>query len=276
MPQEVEYIIDSSKKKLVDLREIWQYRELFYFFSWRDIKVKYKQTTFGVAWVLLQPLLTVAIFTAFFGRTLSLPDTGLPYPVFVLSGLLMWNTFSSSVNNAGTSMISNATIIKKIYFPRIIIPVSSILVACVDFVITFLVFVAMLVYYQVPLNIVKVITLWPAGILVMLFGSLGISSLLAALNVKYRDFRYIIPFALQIALFLSPVIYPVSIIENSFIQYVLALNPMYAAITLFRLPMTDFPIDVTLLFISITFTIVILVAGIFYFKRTEAYFADFA
>jgi lipopolysaccharide transport system permease protein len=269
-----EYVIESSQKTIVNWRELWHYRELFYFFTWRDIKVKYKQTALGLIWVLLQPLFTVFIFSVFFGRALKVPSLQLPYPVFVFSGLLLWNVFSSSINAAGNSMLNNSTIIKKIYFPRVIIPISSILVSILDFIISFIIFLCVVAYYRVDIDFVSLLTLWPLAISVTLMGTIGISCWLAALNVKYRDFRHVIPFALQIALFVSPVIYPMSIIGKSWINYFLAINPMYAAITLFRMPFTDSAVDFSLMSISIISTIIFLICGVFYFQKTEAYFAD--
>jgi lipopolysaccharide transport system permease protein len=276
MAEEIVYIIESSKKKTFNWKEIWQYRELFYFFTWRDIKVKYKQTALGVVWVVLQPVLTVVIFSLFFGQALSVPSGGLPYPVFVFSGLLLWNVFSSGINSAGNSMLNNASVIKKIYFPRIIIPVSSILVSLVDFIIAFIVFLTVLLYYKIQVNFLQVLVYWPIAFLLMLSGTLGISCWLAALNVKYRDIRYVIPFGLQIALFVSPVIYPISVLGRGWINFILALNPMYACITFFRAPMIIAPLESTLIIISIVSTFIFTVFGVYYFKKTEAYFADIA
>jgi len=160
MEQETEMIIEPTRALSLNIRELWQYRELFYFFTWRDIKVKYKQTVLGVLWVVLQPLMTVLIFSLFFGRALKVPSEGIPYPVFVFSGLLLWTVFSSGISNAGNSMISNAQIIKKIYFPRLIIPVSSILVALFDFLVSLFVFIAVLVYYGVEVNLLEVVLAW--------------------------------------------------------------------------------------------------------------------
>jgi lipopolysaccharide transport system permease protein len=276
MTQVTEYIIDSGKRKIFDLKELWQYRELFYFFTWRDLKVKYKQTTLGVFWVVLQPVLTVVIFSLFFGKALNVPSGGLPYPVFVFSGLLLWTVFSSSVSSAGNSMLSNAAIIKKIYFPRIIIPVVAILVSIMDFCIAFVVFIAVLIFYDVHIDVFRMLIFWPSAIVMMIAGTLGISCWLAALNVKYRDIRYVIPFGLQVALFVSPVIYPFSILNNDWINYILALNPMFGVITMFRIPLIGVPEEIHLIFISVASTVVFLMAGVFYFKRTEAYFADIA
>jgi lipopolysaccharide transport system permease protein len=272
MENRVEYVIES-KRKAVDWKEIWQYRELFYFFTWRDVKVKYKQTVLGLLWVVLQPVITVLIFSLFFGRALNVPSQGLPYPLFVFSGLLLWTVFSSGITGAGSSMLSHSNIIKKIYFPRIIIPISAILVSCIDFLVAFTVFFLMMIYYKTGVDVAKLFIFWPAAILLTFIGTLGIGCWLAALNVKYRDFRYIIPFGLQVALFVSPVLYPVSIVENTWINHVLAVNPMYAAITLFRLPLIG-GADLDLIVISIISSVLLLLVGIYYFKKTEAVFAD--
>jgi lipopolysaccharide transport system permease protein len=218
----------------------------------------------------------VLIFTMFFGRALNINTDPLPYPLFVFSGLLLWNFFSSSIITAGNSMLNNAPIIKKIYFPRIIIPTSSLLVSFIDLAIAFVVFIAMLVYYAVDVELLSILLFWPLGLLITLVGALGIGSLLSALTVKYRDFRYVVPFGLQLALFVSPVIYPTTFTGHAWIGYGLAINPMYAAITLFRAGLMNMPFDMTLLSISITSTVIFLVLGLYYFRRTEAYFADIA
>jgi lipopolysaccharide transport system permease protein len=267
--------IEPAKKLSFGFKEIWLYRELFYFFTWRDVKVKYKQTTLGVIWVLLQPVLTVVIFSVFFGRALKIPSGGIPYPVFVFSGLLFWNAFSASLVNAGASMITNAPIIKKIYFPRLIIPLSTIISAMVDWAIAFLLFIVILLFYSLDVNWLLTIVFWPLAIVVMLIGTIGLSCFLAALNVKYRDFRYVIPFALQILLFLSPVIYPINMLYIPGLEYLLALNPMYAVIELFRYPILH-QMDITLVIESLIASVAFMILGIFYFKSTEHYFADLA
>lgn len=269
-------VIEPPRKFSLNLTEVWQYRELFYFFTWRDVKVKYKQTALGVIWVVMQPLLMVLIFTLFFGRALNIKTDPLPYPLFVFSGLLLWNFFSSSIITAGNSMLNNAPIIKKIYFPRIIIPTSSLLVSFIDLAIAFVVFVAMLVYYAVDVELLSILLFWPLGLLITLVGALGIGSLLSALTVKYRDFRYVVPFGLQLALFVSPVIYPTTVTDHAWIGYCLAINPMYAAITLFRAGLMHMTFDLPLLYISTVSTVIFLVLGLYYFRRTEAYFADIA
>jgi len=260
---------------LFNFKEIWNYKELFYFFTWRDIKIKYKQTAFGFLWAILQPLFMMVIFTLFLGRGLNIPSQDLPYPIFVFSGLLLWNTFSAGLTNSANSMVNNAQIIKKIYFPRLVIPVSSILVALFDFLMTFILFVPLLIFYQQPVSLVAIWS-WPLAIVVCLIATVGPGTLLAALNVKYRDFRYVIPFLVQVLFFLTPVIYPVSVLKYPSLQYVLALSPMYSAIELFRYPLTGVELNLTFLMVSLISNFFLLLVGLIYFKRTEDFFADFA
>ncbi len=272
---QIEYSIESSGRKWFDWPEMWRYRELFYFFTWRDIKIKYKQTTLGFLWAILQPLLMMIIFTFFFGRALNIPSQNLPYPVYVFSGLLIWNLFSSGLTSASNSMVNNAGIIKKIYFPRLIIPVSSILVALFDFLMAFILFAGILLYYQQPVLWIAIV-IWPLSIAVGIIATLGLGSWLAALNVKYRDFRYVIPFLVQVLFFLTPVIYPISLLKYPVLQYILVCSPMYAAVELFRFPITGVMPDLYFLAISLLSGLILLMAGVFYFKRTEDFFADFA
>jgi len=257
------------------LKELWQYRELFYFFTWRDIKVKYKQTYLGILWALLQPLGMMLIFTFLFSRTWPINTAPVQYPVFVLSGLILWNLFNSSVSHAGESMIKNANIINKIYFPRLIIPGSSVLVALFDFMMGLVIFIFLCIYYKQPVHISAA---WfvPAGIAITVIAAFGAGTFLAALNVKYRDFRYTIPFMLQALFFASQIIYPLQSIPQTWIKYVLAINPMNAAIELFRAPLSGNTADMTVISVGLTSTLFLLLAGIYYFRKTEAHFADLA
>lgn len=260
----------------LNLKELIEYRELFFFFAWRDIKVKYRQTLLGFLWAVLQPLLLMSIFTFFIGRALNVPSDGIDYPVFVFSGLMLWLIFSTGITNAGSSMVSQAQIIRKIYFPRLIIPLSSILVSLIDFLVASVVFIPVIFYFSPNVNYTEALICWPAGILLTLLATAGPGCLLAALNVKYRDFRYVIPFLVQVLLFVSPVIYPVSMVETHWIQEVMAVNPVYGAITVFRMPFTTTPADPVLLGISLSSCLVFLALGLGYFRKTEAYFADVA
>ncbi|MEJ7645123.1 MAG: ABC transporter permease [Chryseolinea sp.] len=270
---EQEFLVDAERQRLFNWPELWHYKELFYFFTWRDIKVKYKQTVLGFAWAVLQPLLMMVIFTLFFGTALKIPSGNLPYPIFVFSGLLLWNTFSSGLSNSASSMVNNAQIIKKIYFPRLIIPVSSVLVSLFDFLMAFLVFIPLLFYYDQGVSW-NVLWSWPLALAMTLVATLGPGCLLSALNVKYRDFRYVIPFLVQVLFFLTPVIYPVTLLKYPILQYILVCSPMYAAIELFRYPLTSIQPDPYFMVISLISSLFFLIAGLLYFKRTEDFFAD--
>lgn len=272
----MEYEIKPKEKFSLGLRELWQYKELFYFFTWRDVKVKYKQTTLGFAWVILQPFFMMVIFSLFFGKGLNIPSENIPYPLFVFSGLILWNVFSVGVTVAGNGMISNANIIKKIYFPRLIIPISSVLVSLFDFLMAFLIFIGLLIYYQFHINFINFLIYVPLGIIVTSVSTFGMGTLLAALNIKYRDFRYVIPFLVQALLFITPVIYPISILTNEWVKYIVAFNPMYSAITLFRHGIIDVPVDMNLILISLLSSILCFIIGLYYFRKTENYFADLA
>jgi len=258
-----------------NLTELWQYRELFYFFTWRDIKVKYKQTFLGIAWALLQPLAMVLLFTFIFSRTLKLDfSINIPYPVFVLSGIIIWNLFNGSVAHAGESMIQHSAIIKKIYFPRLIIPGSAILVNLFDFVMAFLIFIIVALNYQAIQW--TALFYFPAGILLCLLAAFGMGSFFSALNIKFRDFRYALPFLLQVLFFASQVIYPIEIIKNVPLKYLLALNPANGAIELFRVPLTGTTPDMAVVLIGLLTSLLLCLTGIIYFRKTESYFADIA
>lgn len=272
--EDIEYLIDSSKR-FFRWTELWRYRELFYFFTWRDIKVKYKQTVLGFLWAVLQPVIMMVIFTFFFGRILNDPSQKMPYPIYVFSGLLLWNVFSSGLQTAAASMVGNAGIIKKIYFPRLIIPTSAILVALFDCLMTFIVFLPMLILFNQHVSL-NVLWCWPLAFLVCVIATLGPSCWLAALNVKYRDFRYVIPFLVQVLFFVTPVIYPVNLLKYEWLRYIITASPMYAAIELFRFPLTGDAPDTVSLIISASSAVIMLFVGLIYFKETEDFFADFA
>lgn len=272
----MEYIIQSDKKFSFNFKELWDYSELFYFFTWRDIKVKYKQTFLGVTWALLQPFVMMVVFSVFFGKVLKVPSDNIPYPVFVYSGLMFWNLFSSGVSHAAESMVGNANIIKKIYFPRLIIPLSSILVSVFDFLMTIIIFAGLLIYYNQPVNFLFLIFSFVVSLFLTLLTTFGLGTLLSALNVKYRDFRYVIPFLIQSLLFLTPVIYPMSIVENRYLRILLSCNPMAGAISVARGAITGIPIDVNYLFVSIFAAVVLFFTGLAVFRKTERFFADIA
>ena len=272
----MEQKITPPSKISLGLKELWTYRELFYFFTWRDIKVKYKQTFLGFAWAILQPFVLMVIFSIFFGRALKVPSDGIPYPLFAFSGLMLWNVFSTGLSGAGNSMVSNANIIKKIYFPRLIIPMSSILVAVFDFFMAFLVYLGLVFYYGFALSW-ELLYMLPVSLILTVVATFGPGTLIAAMNVKYRDFRYILPFLVQILLFLTPVIYPVSMVGNyPWLQKALALNPMYAPISLIRNVLVESPLETEFVLVSVSSGVVFFILGILYFRKTESYFADLA
>jgi lipopolysaccharide transport system permease protein len=272
----MEFEIKPQRQFSLGIKELWEYRELFYFFTLRDIKVKYKQTVLGFLWAVLQPLIMALLFTFVLGNAISnYTPMSLPYEIFALSGLIIWGIFSSGLNNAGNSMVSNANIIKKIYFPRLIIPISSVLVGLFDFLMAFVVFVVYCFVKDISFK-VEALLYFPLALVLTCVATFGAGTLLAALNVKYRDFRYIIPFLIQLLLFLSPVVYPVHIANNLFFKTLMALNPMSAPLDIFRGGLSGETLHWSTNGISIVSSLFILVIGLVYFRKTEAYFADLA
>ena len=273
----MEYEIKPEKKLSLNLKELWDFKELFYFFTWRDIKVKYKQTLLGLLWAILQPALMMVIFTFFFGKFLDAEHkVNVPYPVFVYTGLMFWNIFSNGLQNAGNSMVSNANIIKKVYFPRLIIPLSSVLVSLFDFVMTIVLYVVLIIFYQVDISWFRLILFFPLALIITLLTTFGLGTFLAALNIKFRDFRYVIPFLVQMLLFVTPVIYPVNIIKNEILQFLLNMNPLNATMILARSVIDSSAIEWEQVFVGLLFSLLWLLIGVVYFKKTEAYFADLA
>src|SRR3989344_6675259 len=259
--------------QLLDFQEIWRYRELFWVFAWRDIKVRYKQTAFGVLWALLQPLFSMFVFTIFFGNIAKIPSGELPYALFVLIGLVFWTYFSGVLTNASNSMIENENIIKKVYFPRIILPASKAVVGLIDFGVAFAMTTLVILYFGQTVH-PNIIWLLPLGILVTFTGSMGLGLLIAAINVKYRDVRYILPFFIQMLVFITPVIYPTNIMRPAFAR-LMAVNPMTAVVESVRVAVTGSGcVDWGIMIISIVSSLVLLVAGLIYFRSTERFFAD--
>jgi len=277
-----EYTIKPPGKFSLNWPELWQYRELIYFFAWRDIKVKYKQTLLGFLWAILQPLLMMMIFVFFFAKALKISTDQIPAPIFYYSGLLLWNLFSSGLSSAANSMVSNADIIKKIYFPRLIIPIASVIVALFDMLMALVVFVGLLLYYELTdatfsINYLLWLGSFFTALLITLIFTTGLGMLLAAWNGKYRDFRYVIPFLIYLLLFLTPVIYPVSVFNDfAFAKYIMAFNPLTGAINLSRMAFTPITIESTILLISVFSSVFLFCFGIFSFRKMEAYFADLA
>ncbi len=272
----IEQRIEPAARFSFGSQELWQYRELFFFFTWRDIKVRYKQATLGILWAMIQPLSMMLLFTFIFGRGLGLNSEGLPYPIFALSGLLIWNFFSNGLQNAASSMVSNANIIRKIYFPRLIIPLSAILTALFDMLFALVLWGGLIVYYRLPIDGSKLFLL-PISILLAATTAFGIGTFLAALNVKYRDFQYALPFLIQFLMFINPVVYSTKSFTNyPIIQKILTLNPIAGAINLVRSIFSTAPIDGILLVCQFAIALLFLFIGIYFFRKTEAYFADLA
>jgi lipopolysaccharide transport system permease protein len=262
----------SSGWRAINLRELWRYRELLYFLTWRDVKVRYKQTAIGVVWAVLQPFLTMVIFTVLFGRLAKIGTGSIPYPVFSYSGLLPWTFFASAINLAGLSLVSNANMIAKIYFPRLLMPAAAVLGATLDFCIAFVVLLIMMLYYGIAPGLAA-FTL-PLFLALAIFTALGISLWLAALNVKYRDIRYVIPFLTQVWLFLTPVLYPSSMIPEKW-RLVYGINPMSGVVEGFRWSLLGSEkAPGPMILVSIAVVLLLFVGGLFYFRRMERDFAD--
>lgn len=257
----------------INFSEIWLFRELFYIFAWRDIKVRYKQTLLGISWVLFQPLITTIIFTFFLQKIITISTTNLPYPVFVLIGLVYWNFFSSGLTHISNVFIENENIVKKVYFPKIILPVSAALTSAFDFLISLLLVILVLVYFKIVISLAFILMLL-IGALITLITILGIGLILSSLNIKYRDVRYILPFFIQLFLFVSPIIYPSTIIEPK-LRFFLAFNPMTGVIESVRAAATSTPnFDYNGLLISALSGVVLFLIGLIYFRKTEMLFAD--
>lgn len=266
-------VIEPSKGWIpVDLKEIWSYRELLYFLTKREIQVRYKQTVLGGLWAIIQPFFTMVVFTLFFGRLAKMPSDGIPYPIFVYAGLLPWTYFANALSNSGNSLVGSANLISKVYFPRIIIPGSAALAGLLDFFVAMLVLFAMMIYYQFVPGLS--IFLFPFLVGLTFLCAVGVGLWLSALNVQYRDIRYVIPFLVQLWMFVSPVIYPLSMVSPKY-QWLLALNPMGGIINAYRASLLGHQsIDWFLLGISTTIIVIIFISGMYYFRRMEKTFAD--
>ncbi len=253
-------------------RELWEYRELFFFLAWRDVKVRYKQSVLGIAWAVLVPFLTMVVFTLLFGKLAKIPTDGIPGPVFYFSALLPWTYFSTTISNAGMSLITNLDLMTKIYFPRIILPGAVALGGALDFVIGSLFLGGFILYYD--LSVGWSLLLWPVLLIPLALLALSIGMWFAALNVKYRDIKYVIPFAVQMGLYASPIIYPVSSIPEKY-QWLLALNPMTGLIEVFRWTLVPtLQVNWNLLWISLAMTVVLFMSSVIFFKRAQKAFAD--
>ena len=255
----------------LDLRGLWAYRELLYFLTWRDVKVRYKQTLLGAAWAILQPLLTMIIFSLLFGRLAGIKSDDIPYPMFAYAGLLPWTFFSNAVTASGNSLVGSSTLITKIYFPRIIIPAAAVAAGLVDLALAFLVLIPLMFHYG--FSVTPRLLFLPLLIVLITLFALAVGMWMSALNVKYRDIRYALPFMIQLWFFVSPIIYPASQLGGK-LKIVLMLNPLTGIIENFRASLLGRPMKWSSLAISAAITFVVLVYSIYSFKRMEKTFAD--
>ena len=272
IPAASELSFSGRTRPLEVLREVWSHRELLYFLTWRDVKVRYKQTALGVLWAVIQPLLTMAIFTVLFGRIAKIATDGVPRPIFYFSGLLPWLYLSTTVNQASMSLVSNFQLLTKIYFPRVMLPAGVALSGLVDFFVGSTLLVGFFIYYHIHPG--WVLLLWPVLVVQMILLALSVSLFLATLNVKFRDVKYAVPFLVQIWMFATPVIYPVSIIPARF-RSLIALNPAAGLVEGFRHSLDpSIPLQWNLLGISAAVTVALFVTAIVFFHRSERAFAD--
>lgn len=255
-----------------NLRDLWSYRELLYFFVWRDLKVRYKQTAIGALWAILQPFLTMLVFSLFFGRLAHIPSNGLPHSVFYYSGLLAWLYFATALQHSTNTMVENQRVITKVYFPRLLLPVSTVASGLVDFAFGFAVFLGMLVYYRIEPG--KAFFLMPLFLLLAVLTALGMGVWLSALNAIYRDVRYVVPFLIQFWMFASPVAYPSTLIPEGW-RWLYGLNPMAGVVEGFRWSLTGHGQPPTvLLAVSGAMVLVLLAGGVIYFQKMEGTIAD--
>jgi len=272
LPSEPLVTIEAGKAWApLNLRSLWEYRELLYFLTWRDIKVRYKQTALGVAWAILQPLLTMLIFTIFFGRLAGVPSDNVPYALFAFAGLLPWTFFANAISNSGNSLVGSANLITKVYFPRVIIPGASVAAGLVDFAIACVILVLLMIYYGVIVT--WTIMLFPILVVLTTLLALAVGMWLSALNVQYRDVRFALPFLIQLWMFVSPVIYPASFVPAK-LRWVLLLNPMTGIIEGYRSSLFGHSVNWSALGLSAVTTLVLILYSAYYFRRIESRFAD--
>ncbi|MEK6801991.1 MAG: ABC transporter permease [Nitrospirota bacterium] len=254
------------------LKDLWQYRELLYFLCWRDIKVRYKQTALGVAWAILQPLMTMVLFSLFFGKLAKMPSDGIPYPLFVLTALVPWMFFSNGITQSAGSLVENASLLKKVYFPRLAVPIASIIAGCVDFLCSFVLLIGMMLFYGI---VPSASVVWlPFFLALACIASLGVGLWLSALNVQFRDVRYVIPFLTQLWLFATPIAYPSSLLSEP-LRTVYGLNPMVGVVEGFRWALLGTETSPgPMLLVSAVASVLVLLTGAFYFRRMEVTFSD--
>ncbi len=272
LPEHPVLIITPSRGwAALNLKEIWAHRELLYFLTWRDIKIRYKQTALGAIWAIIQPLFPMLIFTLFFGKLAKVPSDGIPYSVFAYAGLLPWTYFSGAVGNSSNSIVGSAHLISRVYFPRMIVPASAVLAALVDFIIAFVLLGVLMVWYRIPVTF-STLMLLPLTFLLTLI-ALGVGMLFSASTVKYRDIRFALPFVIQVWMFATPVIYPASMVPAKW-RWVLGLNPVAGIVEGFRSALFGRPFAWGFLAYSVAFAVVMLIYSAYSFRRMERTFAD--
>ena len=273
MATEQKIVIEAGRSELHYWKDLWRYRELFYFLTWRDILVRYKQTVIGILWALLRPFLTMIVFTVIFGNLAKLPSEGAPYPIMVFAAMLPWQFFANSLSEASNSLTGNANLISKVYFPRLIIPASSVITSFIDFLISAVILVALMIWYQFTPGW-RIVTL-PLFTSIAFAAAMGSGFWLTALNVKYRDFRYIVPFIVQFGLYISPVGFSSTIVPDKW-RLLYSLNPMVGVIDGFRWAILGGSVEIFWpgFFVSLLIVGIILLFGIWYFRKTEKTFAD--
>jgi lipopolysaccharide transport system permease protein len=272
IPDKPLFVIEASKSWVsLNLSELWAYRELLYFLTWRDIKVRYQQTLLGAAWAIIQPLFTMLIFTLFFGKLAGIPSDGIPYPIFAYSGLLVWTFFANAITNSGNSLVGSTNLITKVYFPRLMIPTATVLAGLVDFAVAFLILLGLMVYYGIGLT--WSMLLLPVLIMLTALIAAGVGMWMSALNVKYRDIRYALPFLIQVWMFASPIIYPLSLVPEKW-RWALLLNPLTGIVEGFRSSLFGREMNYTALTVSAVITLVVVVYSAYTFRRMERRFAD--
>ncbi len=275
VPEAIITMIQPSKGwKIVDLKELIRSRELIFFLTWRDLKVRYKQTILGVAWAVIQPVMTMVVFSIFFGGLAGVPSDGIPYPLFSLAGLLPWQLFENSLRNASRSLVTNRNMITKIYFPRVVLPLSSVLASIVDFFVAGPILIFMMIYYHYSPNIYALLI--PYYILLTIVTAFGVGLWFSAMDVLYRDIGYIIPFLCQLWMYLTPIAYGSGMISNPKLQFIYNLNPMVGVVNGFRSSLLGVyaAVPVQSIVFSSIISILILVSGLVYFRRMEKQFAD--
>lgn len=270
-PMPVTRIRPSRGWARLQLDELWEYRELLYFLAWRDIKVRYKQTALGATWAVIQPFLTMVAFSVFFGNLAKVPSDGVPYPIFSYVALLPWTLFTYALTQSSNSLVGNANLLSKVYFPRLVVPLASVVGGVLDFGVSFVVLVGMMVFYRMPPS--PAVVLLPVLLLLTMLAALGAGVWLSALNVEYRDVRYVIPFLTQFWLFITPVAYPSSLLAEPW-RTLLGINPMAGVIEAFRWALLGTALPGAMLLLSVGVSLLVLVTGAFYFRRMEKSFAD--